>query len=1522
MTENTVHSPVYRYFTVDLLSDEILQEIPFRGVSYQRAIKGAGSFQGSIPVISDTEDLDLYENTMPGNTAVFIVRDGECVWGGIIWSRSYNIVERVLQVNASEFTSYFYHRRIWKTISNAYSGTLVVNNSLAEVTFDDGYSTTVDTGSSVLINFDSAQNIKYDGYYSVASRPVPTSSKFYLREAKSVQNVAYVTVSNGLATIETETHHHFNVGDTITVNVLTFPEFNGTFVIKNVDSRTTKTFMYDLSIADRVKTPATGTASRALPEGVYPNSTITTRTDTYDYVRSLISAVAGDFTGSDFSSNYIEPGIRKYAQIISKEINSGVAIIETDHAHEASVGQSIQISDLGAEFDGEHRVSAILSDTKFSYPLQGYYPKTTVSAKTATISAVRASNMVATVVTSAAHGYVVGNTVTMSVEQDLGDFADAFNGTFTITGVPSTTTYQYDITVSGSLPWLYFTRPLATYGGTGYDITSGSVTPETVYVTLTARQSSGYLRTVWASGDPNIKSGDTITISGSNYSDFNGTFTAVGDSSNGMILYGGATSLNLSYGSFIPYSPVLTAQRTSATLYTETSMGATVGQTVAVSNANVLLPIAQKSYDAGTGTATIVTSDAHGLQTGDNIDIFGLRDTAAIVSRQVDGASSTKTVTLSTDQGHNFRIGDQVTVSDLIDQYDINYFSPGSSVVSTSVPPSISAGDIVTISGLTEFYTILRAQLQDGLATLTVYSHNVQVNQEITVSTLKDTSVVSSKEIYEGTATLNIDGAHNFVIGDVVRVSGVDSTFDGEYKLTNVTDYQIQYELATEDALTEAKAAYAAALKSAVDRKVKNPQSDKDVIRTRNDVTRLSAGYSTLSPTASSGTVTSSTSVFNGTFRVSAVTPTTVSYAVSANDVVSHAITAASYTVTSGTADATTCTLTITDGSTYKVTDLAIGDKIHVGAGSSRFDGTFLITGIDTTAKTVTYSNKGTATAATSVSGGSYISLLYEIAADSSINGQFPVTAIATGLTNYNGSPENLVYFSRAMSVVSRSAIAGQCTVTFTSKYPISVGKSVTIAGMPTQYNGTVTVKSYTISGTTTTVVYDKTGATAEALTTSTGTVTNVLNYDNIFTGKPLASGDPQPILSVASPHNGTFSITAVTRNSFQFSQTVSKAISYVATTGSASVDSIFNVSNTAITVPSSKSFTYSIMNGPQNNVLETQSNQRAFVNVDQIFNGTQTITAVDNNSRKFTFRVTPVRSSEIPLQILPGYGHATVTPAAIVSTFGPYPGSADIGIEVSTQGFSGRNITPTVYRGFELKVVGDVLNSYADNIDGFEYRVDCRYDADKKKFRKIFTLIPINFPAPPAPGEVSPASRFGADKLVFEYPGNISNVTLNETAEHSATRFFALGENDLGPNAGPPFSVDASEKFLNGLGSNRPWPLLDADVKVNNVYDQSSLYTYANRYLTEARPPDGQFTVSVNGSLVPYVGSYNPGDWCSVIVNDKFVLQRLANDIELRDTVLIRKIDSIRVTVPDGTTFPESVELTLIPEWEVDKIG
>jgi hypothetical protein len=300
------------------------------------------------------------------------------------------------------------------------------------------------------------------------------------------------------------------------------------------------------------------------------------------------------------------------------------------------------------------------------------------------------------------------------------------------------------------------------------------------------------------------------------------------------------------------------------------------------------------------------------------------------------------------------------------------------------------------------------------------------------------------------------------------------------------------------------------------------------------------------------------------------------------------------------------------------------------------------------------------------------------------------------------------------------------------------------------------------------------------------------------------------------------------------------------------------------------------------------------------------------------TFRVY-VADSDMVATAVTG-GTAVVQSTANVGTYGPFPGNSDIDIAYSTEAYSGKNVPNNSYRGFELRSVGEELDDYSDTVDGFEYRIDCElvYVGDIPTFTRTFVLLPIDYPNPPAEGEVSPPSRYGADQLVFEYPGSIIDVTMEESAEDAATRFFVVGNiPDLGEDISQPYAVaSATDLLLAG------WPLLDAEETRSNESEESALYGHAQRYLAEFRPPMSDITVRVNGSLSPKIGEFVPGDWCSIIVEDEFIRMRLASDLEVRDTVIVRKIEEFKVSVPDTPSFPEETELTLVTEPEVDKIG
>jgi hypothetical protein len=116
----------------------------------------------------------------------------------------------------------------------------------------------------------------------------------------------------------------------------------------------------------------------------------------------------------------------------------------------------------------------------------------------------------------------------------------------------------------------------------------------------------------------------------------------------------------------------------------------------------------------------------------------------------------------------------------------------------------------------------------------------------------------------------------------------------------------------------------------------------------------------------------------------------------------------------------------------------------------------------------------------------------------------------------------------------------------------------------------------------------------------------------------------------------------------------------------------------------------------------------------------------------------------------------------------------------------------------------------------------------------------------------------------------------------------------------------------------NQGWPLID-DVDDLDSPDETVLWKQAARLLEESVPPISTFTISVNGSANPTLGSYKPGDWCSVKLNDDFVSLRansyLEQDYGTDAGVLVRKIISYSVTIPDTPSYPEEVSLDLVTE-------
>lgn len=287
--------------------------------------------------------------------------------------------------------------------------------------------------------------------------------------------------------------------------------------------------------------------------------------------------------------------------------------------------------------------------------------------------------------------------------------------------------------------------------------------------------------------------------------------------------------------------------------------------------------------------------------------------------------------------------------------------------------------------------------------------------------------------------------------------------------------------------------------------------------------------------------------------------------------------------------------------------------------------------------------------------------------------------------------------------------------------------------------------------------------------------------------------------------------------------------------------------------------------------------------------------------------------------------------------SYGEYSTSSGLNVGFSTTELSTQ--APkfnSPFRGFELKYVGEILEEYSNVPGGFEYRIDCDFDVESNSFTRTFVFLPIqpdslttyldSLPAKKLPaGEYAPLSAFNATTTVFEHPGNILNATMVESAEDSATRFWVQGDDDTdNTDASLPYAAETDFGLI-----AQGWPLLDQVEKIDGISDEETLYdTFATRYLREATPPISNFSIVVDGSVRPTLGTYKPGDWCSVIIDDQFVQLRMLNDLEAgsgqanRDGVLLRKIDAFEVSIPDTPTVPEEVTLTLVTEPEVDQAG
>lgn len=100
--------PEYRYIGVDLLTRQIIEDLPLYGVSLTRRISGSGNMTGSYKLGTGLfSDPDLLSASEPGLRALFVVRNNTCIWAGPIWTRTYQSQAQVISLTGQTFESIF-----------------------------------------------------------------------------------------------------------------------------------------------------------------------------------------------------------------------------------------------------------------------------------------------------------------------------------------------------------------------------------------------------------------------------------------------------------------------------------------------------------------------------------------------------------------------------------------------------------------------------------------------------------------------------------------------------------------------------------------------------------------------------------------------------------------------------------------------------------------------------------------------------------------------------------------------------------------------------------------------------------------------------------------------------------------------------------------------------------------------------------------------------------------------------------------------------------------------------------------------------------------------------------------------------------------------------------------------------------------------------------------------------------------------------------------------------------------------
>jgi hypothetical protein len=291
----------------------------------------------------------------------------------------------------------------------------------------------------------------------------------------SVQQIVTATESGNTVTITTSAAHGFSVGEIVTVAGVTVLGYNGTFKVLASPAPTTTSFSYTdptPGLADSGGGTVSGAVANFATSGPTPASPAVTLFDVAVVPAGSLSGtcngnacpttdallvVAKGLTAFDNDADaevISDPGLgivaatettttATIADSPNGATESGNTVtITTSAAHGLIVGETVTVAGVGVSgYNGTFTVLASPppTTTTFSY--------TDPTPGLADSGGGMASGTLATITTSAAHGFAANDVVTVA-----GVGVSGYNGTFTVLATPSTTTFSYSDSSSGLAP--------------------------------------------------------------------------------------------------------------------------------------------------------------------------------------------------------------------------------------------------------------------------------------------------------------------------------------------------------------------------------------------------------------------------------------------------------------------------------------------------------------------------------------------------------------------------------------------------------------------------------------------------------------------------------------------------------------------------------------------------------------------------------------------------------------------------------------------------------------------------------------------------------------------------------------------------------------------------------------------------------------------------------------------------------------------------------------------------------------